>query len=241
MLFLIDSDLLICYAIPFKYWYIAMIRENIEKVRGRIAEACKRADRSPDSVRLIAVTKEAEMRDVKAAIESGVREVGENRVQEAVRKQRGLASQGIMWHMIGHLQTNKAKDAVRLFSLIHSVDSMRLAQALDKEAKKVNKVQNLLAQVNTSGEESKFGMKPETLNAFLRDASQLKNIVVLGLMTMAPFTGKPEVIRSCFRKLRELAYGNKLKELSMGMTQDYEIAIEEGATMVRVGSAIFKE
>ena len=219
--------------------YVKMVRENLAHVKRRIEEAARRAGRDPNSVRLIAVTKEAEIEQVREALEAGAMDIGENRVKDALSKKNVLNSHVVTWHMIGHLQSNKAKDAVRIFSFIHSIDSVKLLHIISKEAKKTEKVQNILVEVNTSGEGTKFGIKPDSLAGFLEEAKHLSHINVLGLMTMAPFTDNSEKTRPCFKKLKELADKYKLKELSMGMTQDFEVAIEEGATMVRVGSAIF--
>jgi pyridoxal phosphate enzyme (YggS family) len=218
-----------------------MIKENIAKVRERIEQAANRAGRDPGTVKLITVTKEAEADGIREAIASGAADIGENRVKDAALKQKLLDSHILTWHMIGHLQSNKAKEAVRLFALIHSVDSIKLAATIDKEAEKNGKVQDILIEVNVSGEGSKFGIQPRALKSFLEETRRLKHVRVLGLMTMAPLADdEPEDMRPYFKKLKELAVSYELKELSMGMTQDFEIAVEEGATMVRVGSAIFK-
>ena len=217
-----------------------MVKENLASVRGRIVRAAKRAGRDPGAVKLIVVTKEADIGAVREAMAAGVTDIGENRVKEALLKRQALDLHVVNWHMIGHLQSRKVHDAVNLFSLIHSVDSLKLAYRISTEAEKQGKIQDILIEVNVSGEESKFGIKPNSLDKFLEDTQPLKNVKVLGLMTMAPFTQDAESARPCFKKLKELADQHSLKELSMGMTQDFEIAVEEGATMVRVGSAIFK-
>lgn len=217
-----------------------MIAANLAKVREKIRQAAERRGRDERSIKLVVVTKEAEVEEIREAIDAGISDIGENRVKEALLKHEELDSHVLTWHMVGHLQSNKARDAVKLFSVIHSVDSARLAQAIDKEAKKIGKVQDVFVEVNTSGEESKFGIKPEALDVFLKEAGHLKHINILGLMTMAPFVEDQELTRTHFRKLKELADRCSLKELSMGMTQDFEVAIEEGATMIRIGRAIFK-
>ncbi|MDD5439625.1 MAG: YggS family pyridoxal phosphate-dependent enzyme [Candidatus Omnitrophica bacterium] len=217
-----------------------MIDEKLRKVQDTIGEAARRAGRSPQDVRLIAVTKEANSVDILACIHSGVKELGENRVKDADLKYRAIGDQAV-WHLIGHLQTNKAADAVRMFSLIHSLDSLRLAKAIDGQAKKIHKIQDVLIEVNVSGEAAKFGIRPEDLVRLLDEIKQYANLRVLGLMTVTPLSGDPEASRPYFAALRTLAYGNGLKELSMGMTQDYMVAVEEGATMVRVGRAIFAQ
>ena len=218
-----------------------MIKENLASVRERIVRAAERAGRDPNAVKLIVVTKEADIEAVREAIAAGVTDIGENRVKEALLKRQALDLHLVNWHMIGHLQSKKVHDAVSLFSFIHSVDSLKLAYIITKEAEKQGKSQDILIEVNVSGEESKFGIKPEGLEKFLEEARSLKHFNILGLMTMAPFAQDPESARPCFKKLKELALRHSLKELSMGMTQDFEVAVEEGATMVRVGSAIFKK
>ena len=218
-----------------------MIKENLVRVRKRIEQAAERAGRDPHTVRLIVVTKEAGIDQIREVMASGVTDIGENRAKDALSKREVFDSHLVSWHMIGHLQSNKAKDAVRIFSIIHSVDSIKLVHILNKEAKKNNKIQDILIEVNTSGEETKFGVKPNRVEDFLKEVRGLKHINILGLMTMAPFVKVAEMARPYFKKLKQLADTHKLKELSMGMTQDFEVAIEEGATMVRIGSAIFKE
>ncbi|MGB2705380.1 MAG: YggS family pyridoxal phosphate-dependent enzyme [Candidatus Omnitrophota bacterium] len=217
-----------------------MVKENLERVRDRIRQAAERAGRDPKAVRLVAVTKEADIEQVKEAIEEGVTDIGENRVKDTVFKKELLDSHVLTWHMIGHLQTNKARDAVKLFSVIHSVDSIKLVHIIDKDAEKIKKVQDILIEVNVSGEQSKFGINLEVLEGFLEETRHLRHVNTLGLMTMAPFADNAETTRPYFKKLKELADKHNLKELSMGMTQDFEVAVEEGATMVRIGSAIFR-
>lgn len=231
-----------------------MIAENLVSVRQRIARACEKCGRPPDSVRLVAVTKEASADDAVALLGLGVRDLGENRVQELVSKY-GIIGDKAAWHLVGHLQTNKARDAVRISSLIHSVDSARLAKEIDKEAKKIGKVQDILIQVNTSGEGTKFGVAPDEAVSLVKEISLCPNINIKGLMTIAPEVEDPGTVRSYFKMLRELrdelssipgkmgtvpARGQSpFPELSMGMTNDFEVAIEEGATIVRIGRAIF--
>lgn len=203
--------------------------------------SCEKSGRSASAVRLVCVTKEATVEQIEEALSAGARIFGENRVQAAVAKHKAIGDKAA-WHLIGHLQTNKVKDAVRISDLIHSVDSVRLAQEIDKQAGKLGKVQNILIQVNTSGEESKFGITPEAVTGLLKDISIYSNIKVKGLMTIAPEVKDPETVRTYFRALRELR--NTIDEswaLSMGMTNDFEVAIEEGSTMVRIGRAIFHE
>jgi len=216
-----------------------MVRENLTCVRERIQKTAERVGRDPGTIRLIVVTKEAEIDRMREAVDEGITDIGENRVKEALSKRELFDSHVLSWHMIGHLQSKKARDAVKIFSVIHSVDSLKLAYIINKEAGKNNKAQDVLLEVNTSGEKTKFGLKPEELENFLKETRHLKHINILGLMTMAPLAGDAESARPYFRKLKELADAHNLKELSMGMTQDFEVAIEEGATMVRIGSAIF--
>lgn len=217
-----------------------MINKNLEIVRQNIEIAARKAGRNPKDARLICVTKEANSSQILDALSQGVTELGENRVKDAVLKHQAIADKAT-WHLIGHLQTNKVKDAVRMFTLIHSVDSLRLAQYIDKEARKLGKVQEVLIEVNVSGEKAKFGISPDGLGKMLESIKDLSNIKVKGLMTVTPLTDNPQNSKPHFKSLKELRDRYSLKELSMGMTQDYEVAVEEGATMVRIGRAIFKE
>ncbi len=220
--------------------------KNLEAVQERIRKACERAGRDPSEVRLVAVTKGHPPEAVQQLAEAGHRLFGENRVQEAKAK-IPLCPSGLEWHMIGHLQTNKVKDALRLFSMIHSVDSVRLAAEIQKWAEKYALRVPILLEVNVAGESTKYGFSPEQLLQELESINQFDRLEILGLMTMAPWTPEPEKVRPVFRKLRELKQacedrlGAPLPELSMGMTNDFEVAIEEGATMVRIGTAIFGE
>ena len=227
------------------FYPVKMIAENLKSVTQRIARSCERSDRPKECVKLVCVTKGAGLVEIEELLALGVKDIGENRVQDAVSKYNAIGDRA-SWHMVGHLQTNKAKDAVRIFSLIHSVDSAYLAQVIDKEARRIGRVQDILIQVNTSGERSKFGIGPGEVLSLVKDISLYKNIIIRGLMTIAPETKDLENIRACFRGLKELFYKiNSLKLttyslqlLSMGMTNDFEIAIEEGASMVRIGRAI---
>jgi PLP dependent protein len=224
------------------------VSENLKLVQDRIAAAAKRAGRDPSSIRLVTVTKTIDHGRIREAIAAGAAILGENRVQEAKEKIEALGKVA-SWHLIGHLQTNKAKYAVKLFDLIHSVDSLELAKELDKQAEKIGKKQNVLIEVNIAGEASKAGMAVREAPALVREAARLANISVQGLMTMPPWSADPEDSRPFFRILRELAEaiakenipGLSMRELSMGMSGDFEVAIEEGATLVRVGTAIFGE
>jgi hypothetical protein len=238
----------------------ADIRKRIEAVRQRIAAACERAGRDPSTVELIAVTKNVSLAQIQQAYLAGIRHFGENRVQEAATKilQRpfdilieATPASGTLpqWHLIGHLQTNKAKKAIELFEAIHSLDSLHLAEALQQHAAKQQRPVEVLIQVNTSGEATKFGISPDAALQLAASVASLPNLQLTGLMTIGAFTDHSEAIRHCFRRLRELHAeiaatnlpGVRLRHLSMGMTDDFELAIEEGATMVRVGRAIFGE
>lgn len=219
--------------------------ENISSVYKRISYAAMRAGRNPDDVKLIAVTKTVSVERIKEAVDAGLRMFGESRVQEAKEKISKMNG-GVEWHLIGHLQKNKAKMAVELFDLIHSVDSIELAEAINKQAEKIGKIQKILVQVKLSGEISKYGISKENLIEVLKHVRGMNNLSVKGLMTIPPFFDNPEMARPYFRELRKLrddaeAKGFKLSELSMGMTNDFEVAIEEGATMVRIGTGIFGE
>jgi len=224
------------------------VRENIRLVQSRIAAALERAGRSEDLVTLVTVTKIVAVAKIQEALEAGVTHLGENRIQDAAPKIAALRNRtDINWHMIGHLQTNKVKLAVELFSLIHSVDSVRLAQEIAKRALQQNKVMDVLFEVNVSGETSKYGLPIAEVVPVVREAARFEGISVKGLMTMAPFVPDPEEVRPYFRKLRELLITlresgvGQMEYLSMGMTNDFEVAIEEGANIVRVGTAIFEE
>lgn len=226
---------------------IPMIADNLKDATLRISRSCKKSGRPISSVKLICVTKEAGIDEIEKVIGLGCRDIGENRIRDAIGKSKSIGTKAI-WHLIGHLQTNKVKDAVRIFSLIHSVDSVRLAKEISKEAQKIQKAQGILIQVNTSGEESKFGIAPGEVSSFFKEVSLYPNINILGLMTIAPEADDPENVRPYFRKLRELRdelnsilnTQYSIQELSMGMSNDFEVAIEEGATMVRIGRVIFK-
>lgn len=224
------------------------LKQRFEQVRERMRKACEACGRDPDSVRLVAVSKTVAADTVKEAIAAGATILGENYVQEARDKFDALIQYPVSWHFIGHLQSNKAKYAVRLFDLIHSVDSLKLARELDKQAAKVDKVQQILVQVNISGEDTKSGIPADEAPRLVSEVSRLKNLAVKGLMTMPPYFYQPEKVRPFFAALRELRDRIEpaqpdvsLPELSMGMTGDFEVAIKEGATLVRIGTAIFGE
>lgn len=225
-----------------------MVRENYREVLKRVQEACKRAGRDPKEVTLIAVSKTKPVSMIEELLEENVLDFGENKPQELRDKYEVLPKE-IRWHMIGHLQRNKIKYVVDRACLIHSVDSLKLAEAIQEEAKKRGIVVPVLVEVNAAGEESKFGIRPEEALDFVKEISVFPNLQVQGLMTIAPFVENPEDNRIHFRKLYNLFIDIKdrnidnvlMCNLSMGMTNDYEVAIEEGATMVRVGTGIFGE
>jgi hypothetical protein len=221
----------------------------IETVRKRIQTAACNCGRHERDIHLVAVSKTVPAERVREAALAGAQIMGENYIQEAREKIEALADLELSWHFIGHLQRNKAKYAVRLFDLIHSVDSIRLAREIDKQAAKAGKQQAILIQVNTGKEASKSGVYEEDALALAREAAHMEHIAVKGLMTLPPYFNAPEKVRPYFRALRELRDrirsaglpGIEMAELSMGMTGDFETAIEEGATMVRIGTAIFGE
>ena len=224
------------------------LKKRLENVKDRINKAALKCSRDPESILLVAVSKTIPANSVREAIEAGVTTLGESYVQEARNKFNVLGRYPVSWHFIGHLQSNKAKYAVRLFDLIHSVDTLKLAGELNKQAKKVNKIQDVLIQINISKEPSKSGSDIENARKLIKDIVLFENLSVKGLMAMPPFFKNPEKARPYFIALRNLrdqiqkAFpGVILNELSMGMTGDFEVAIEEGATLVRIGTAIFGE
>jgi PLP dependent protein len=225
---------------------MSLITENLGRVMERIEAAAKRAGRDPQTIRLVAVSKTVEPERIRAALDAGAKTFGENYIQEAQKKIPVLGPDA-SWHFIGHLQKNKAKYAVRLFDWVHSVDGFVLAEELNRAALKEGKVQDILLQVDLSGEETKFGAPEQTLPVICEKIAELEAIRIKGLMTLPPFSDDPEDSRPYFKKLRLLR--DRLAEmkiphismhdLSMGMSADFEVAIEEGATLVRVGTAIF--
>lgn len=225
-----------------------MIRENLSIVERTVAASCEKAGRRREEVTLIAVSKTKPLPDLQEAYEAGARDFGENKVQELVDKIPALPSD-IRWHMIGHLQRNKVKYIVGKVSMIHSVDSLRLAEEISKEAVRKDTEVDILIEVNAAGEESKYGVTLEEAPELVGQIALLPGIHIRGLMTIAPFTENPEENRPFFRKLKQLSVDIERKNidnvsmavLSMGMTGDYTVAIEEGATCVRVGTGIFGE
>ena len=224
----------------------ADITTNINKIKQRIAAAAARCNRASDSIKLLAVTKTVPLPAIEQAIEAGITAMGENYVQEAKEK-IAVIGQRVSWHMIGHLQTNKAKYTVNLFDYIHSVDRLELAAEINKRARLIDRKINILIEINVSGEKTKNGITTSETIELIKNVSMLESVSVKGLMTMAPYSTNPENSRPYFSELRNLR--NKIisegitniqmEELSMGMTDDFEIAIEEGATIVRIGRAIF--
>lgn len=220
------------------------IARNIDRVREGIARAAARSGRDPAGITLIAVTKNVPAEQINVAIKAGVKNIGENRVQEAVAKFDAVTAP-VKWHFIGHLQRNKVKQVLGRFDLIHSLDRLSLAREIQKRAAALGILVPCLVEVNVGGEESKFGIKPDDLSSFLREVAGFPNIKICGLMTIAPFSPNPEAARPVFRRLLELydrgGYppGVTMEYLSMGMSGDYVVAVEEGANMVRIGTAIF--
>jgi pyridoxal phosphate enzyme (YggS family) len=214
------------------------IRANLERVQAAIAGACARAGRSAADVLLIAVSKTVEVERIRLAIAAGVTALGENRVQEAREKIETLG-RPVPWHLVGPLQTNKAKDAARLFDWIHSVDRLELARELDRRARALGRTIDALVEVNVGEEPQKSGVRPHEIKPLLDALASLDGLRIRGLMAIPPLASDPEQTRPHFRRLRDLRDTAGLEHLSMGMSADFEVAVEEGATMVRVGTAIF--
>jgi PLP dependent protein len=220
------------------------LAERLDKIQQRIRAACERAGRSPDSVRLLAVSKTHPPETIRAAADCGQVFFGENKVQEA-RAKIPLCPGRLHWHFIGHLQSNKCRDAVELFEMIQSVDSLPLAREINQRAEAAARTLPVLLEVNVAGEASKFGYAPDQLLAELKALNALPRLEIQGLMTVPPWAAEPEKARPHFRRLRELkeragtVLGAPLAHLSMGMSDDFEIAIEEGATIIRIGTALF--
>ena len=223
-----------------------IIKNNLEIINEKIKKAALKASRNPEEIKLVAVTKTATIEQIEEAISAGVEIIGENKVQEAKEKYQ-ILTPDIEWHLVGHLQTNKVKYAIEIFDLIHSVDGIKLAKEIDRRSLQFGMITNVLVEVNISGEETKYGIKPEEVEPFLKEISEFSRIRVRGLMTIAPIVEDKEEVRPYFRKLRELSKEIKKKNiknvrmdyLSMGMTEDFEVAVEEGANIVRIGRGIF--
>jgi pyridoxal phosphate enzyme (YggS family) len=224
-----------------------MIAENVARIRERIRKACERSGRNAEDVRLVAVSKTFEASLIGEAVEAGLQDIGENLVQELRQKREALNNPGIRWHFVGHLQSNKVKYIADFIHLIHSLDHWSVAEEIDKRGAKLGRVIEALVEVNTSGEKTKFGLHPDATLGFVKSISELRNLKLKGLMTIGPFLPNPEDSRPAFRILRELRHeieqerieNVEMRELSMGMTNDFEVAIEEGATIIRLGTAIF--
>ncbi|HZX19882.1 MAG TPA: YggS family pyridoxal phosphate-dependent enzyme [archaeon] len=218
------------------------IKQNYMQLQKEIAEACKKARRKPEEITLIAVTKQRSMKEVKEAVSLGIQDIGESKAQELEEKFPELKKLKADIHFIGHLQTNKVKSVVEMADYIHSVDSLDLLRKIHYAALEINKVQNIFLQVNTSGEKQKFGMNPEEVEALLTTMKNLpyENVKFIGLMTMAPLTEDTQRIRECFQTLGEIKEHLSLHHLSMGMSNDFKIAIEEGATVLRIGRKLFE-
>jgi len=221
-----------------------MIAENLDTIRRRIAEACLRAGRKEEEVTLVTVTKTFGSDAIREAVRAGCRDFGENFVQELVRKRGELGGEDIRWHFIGHLQSNKVRHIIEWIHLIHSVDSLNLGNEISKRAGQAGRTVEILVEVNSTAEKSKFGVPPEEAAGLIGRLQELAHIKVAGLMTIGPLAPDPEQSREAFRTMRQLREALKtggiaLAHLSMGMTNDFEVAIEEGATMIRLGTAIF--
>lgn len=222
------------------------LEDNYKIVRTKINDACLKSNRIPSDVKIVAVTKYVDINLTKEALNIGLEHIGENRIQSALDKYIELQGKGI-WHLIGQLQSNKVNKVIGKFDYIHSLDRLSLAKQIDKKAKQENCVVNCFIQVNISGEVTKTGVDPNNLIDFIKKIEGYKNIYIVGLMTMAPFVKDKELTRPIFRKLRELRdqlndlelIGYPIRDLSMGMSNDFEIAIEEGATFIRIGSILF--
>lgn len=212
------------------------VGENLQRIREQIERATDRSGRPPGSVRLVGVTKRIEAESILEAFEAGLAEIGESKVQEAETKVEALRAAPLEWHLIGHLQSNKASRAVKLFDVIQTIDSLRLAQRLDRLTERRLPV---LVEVHLGGEASKSGLEEKELESVVRGVGALPNIELAGLMSVPPFAENPEHTRPYFRRLRDAADKLGLREVSMGMSHDFEVAIEEGATMVRIGAALF--
>ena len=224
-----------------------MISANIAAVQERIASACRRVGRQREEVTLVGVTKTFPAEMVREAVRAGVRDIGENYVQEALRKREEVTEPDVRWHLIGHLQSNKVKSVAEWVHLVHALESRSLAKELDARAAQAGRTIEALVEVNTTGESSKFGLPPDRVEEFVRSLEEFSHIRIAGLMTIGPFLPDPEGSRPMFRMLRTLRDrlaqrpqpNLDLRHLSMGMTGDFEVAIEEGATLVRIGTAIF--
>lgn len=225
---------------------MSQIEENLSRLRAKIFKACEKVKRNPQEIKIVAVTKNVSVEKIKQAIDCGIEIIGENKVQEAQAKY-GQIDKKVLWHLVGHLQTNKVKKALEIFELIQSVDSLKLALEINRLAKEKNKIFPILIEVNTSGEPTKYGVKPEQTENLIKEMQGLENLNIKGLMTVGPLSDDKEKVRQAFRQLREIyeklervkMSNLKLEHLSMGMSSDFEEALEEGSNMLRIGTAIF--
>ena len=224
-----------------------LVARNLESIRKRIEAAAHRSGRSPEEITLVGVSKTMPVEPIRQAVEAGLSDLGENRVQEA-REKIPLLPDGVRWHLVGHLQGNKANHAAALFQFVHSIDSVELLNRLDRAAERAGRTIEGLIQVNLAGERQKTGVPEEATDVILEAASSCRHVTVRGLMILPPYSEEPESMRPYFRRLKEVLRrsqerhpGMRLDRLSMGMTEDFEVAIEEGATIVRIGRALFGE
>ncbi|MED0707939.1 YggS family pyridoxal phosphate-dependent enzyme [Aneurinibacillus aneurinilyticus] len=224
---------------------MSYITENLRQVQATIQSSCERAGRSSSEVQIVAVTKYVSLETTRAALEAGIRHIGESRTQDAVPKWEALGEKAATWHFIGHLQTNKVRDMIGRFAYVHSLDRLSLAKELNKRSEQQQSITHCMVQVNISGEETKHGLTPQEVPDFLAAIHDMPYIKANGFMTMAPYVEDPEEVRWVFRELRELRERMQqqypklsLEHLSMGMSNDYHIAVEEGATFIRLGSTL---
>ena len=225
---------------------MSQIEENLSRLRAKIFKTCEKVKRNPQEIKIVAVTKNVTLEKIEQAIACGIEIIGENKVQEAQAKYNQMDKK-VLWHLIGHLQTNKVKKALEIFEMIQSVDTLKLAEEIDRRAKEKNKIFPILIEVNASGEPTKYGVKPEQTENLIREMQGLENLNIRGLMTVGPTSDDKEKVRQAFRQLREIyeklervkMSNLKLEHLSMGMSFDFEEALEEGSNMLRIGTAIF--
>jgi PLP dependent protein len=226
-----------------------MLRENLQNIRNRIEQACFRVGRNPSEITLVAVSKTFPAEIIREGVAAGITDFGESYVQELTRKREELVKEPVNWHFVGPLQRNKVKYLIDFVNIIHSVESIRVCEEIEKRAARINRPITVFVEINMSGEEQKHGIQPGDAVSFFRESALFDHVRVRGLMTMAPFVDDPELARPAFRQLRDLRARLlsdgvpeiQLRHLSMGMSNDFEVAIEEGATMVRIGSSIFGE
>jgi len=225
---------------------MSQIEENLSRLRAKIFKACEKVKRNPQEIKIVAVTKNVAVEKINEAIACGIEIIGENKVQEALAKYEQIDKK-VLWHLVGHLQTNKVKKALEIFDMIQSVDSLKLASEINKTAEEIGKIYPILLEINTSGEATKYGVKPEQTENLIREMQGLENLKIKGLMTVGPLSDDKQKVRLAFRqlkiiyeKLERVKISNlQLEYLSMGMSSDFEIAIEEGSNMLRIGTAIF--